>query len=137
MLSSNQVLFRLIIAAVLCGLVGLERERRGKSAGLKTHIIVGISSALITSISLDAFQSTDSIARIMAGILTGIGFIGAGTIMQHKDHIEGLTTAAGIWAVAIIGIVVGMGYYVYALWATTLIMITFYLTPLERSLVRK
>ena len=137
MITPQEVLTRLLVAALFGALIGLERERSGKAAGLKTNMIVAISSALITVVSVDAFVLTDSTARVVTGVLTGIGFIGAGTIMQHENYIDGLTTAAAVWGVAIIGMVTGLGYVLYSLWATTLIMVVFYLKPLEQSLRKK
>lgn len=98
----------LACAALLTGLIGLEREKHGYSAGLRTHMLVGLGSCLFTIISAYAFPNSDQ-ARIAAQVVTGIGFIGAGTIIQNGLNIKGLTTAATLWFVAAIGMCCGSG----------------------------
>lgn len=121
---------KLILAVVLSGLIGWERERSHKPAGLRTHMLVCVGSALITIVSVGYF--TEDYARIVAGIVTGIGFIGAGTIIaQGTKGIHGLTTAASLWVVAAIGIAVGIGWYLLAIIATILIMLILFLGKLE------
>lgn len=105
---------RLLVATVLSGVIGFERERNGHSAGLRTHMLVGMGSALFTVLSIFAFGPGDP-GRVAAQIVTGIGFIGAGTIIQRQNRpnsLHGLTTAAGIWAVAAIGMACGVGLYI-------------------------
>jgi putative Mg2+ transporter-C (MgtC) family protein len=113
---------RLIVAAVLSALVGYNRERHAHPAGLRTHIQIGIGSALFTGLSMFAFERADQ-ARVAAQILTGIGFLGAGAIVQGRKpyNVYGLTTAAGIWAVAAIGMACGSGNYVVAAFGAVLI----------------
>ncbi len=123
---------KLVLALILGGLIGWERERIHKPAGLRTHMLVCMGSALITIVSIGYF--VEDYARIIAGIITGIGFIGAGTIIaQGTKGIHGLTTAAALWAVAAIGICVGIGWYVLAVAATILIMLILFIGRLERK----
>ncbi|MFC1466153.1 MAG: MgtC/SapB family protein [Candidatus Brachytrichaceae bacterium NZ_4S206] len=114
---------RVAIAALLSSLIGLERELQGHSAGLRTHMLVGLGAALFTALSLFAFEEGDP-ARVAAQIVTGVGFLGAGTIIQRRDrHVpHGLTTAAGIWAVSAIGMACGVGAYVLGVFSTLLIL---------------
>lgn len=113
---------KLILAVVLGGLVGWERERSHKPAGLRTHMLVCIGAALITTVSVGFF--VEDYARIVSGIITGIGFIGAGTIIaQGTKGIHGLTTAATLWVVAAIGISIGVGWYLLSVIAAILIML--------------
>lgn len=113
------MLLRLLLALVLGGLAGLDRERRRKPAGLKTYAMVAIGSASFTLISLelirfDAGTAYDPI-RLVVGVIGGIGFLGAGTIIQAGGGIHGITTAAGIWMVGAIGVACGAGFYSIAL----------------------
>jgi len=109
-----QLVVRLIIACVLGGFIGLERESHGRPAGLRTHILVCVGSCLIMIVSVYAFpefgMSRDP-ARLAAQVVSGIGFLGAGTIMREGANIRGLTTAASLWVVAGIGLAVGSGFY--------------------------
>lgn len=127
------LIVRLVLAAILAGVIGLEREKSGKHfAGLRTHIIVAIASALLMATFQDLFLG-DSIARMGAAIMTGLGFIGAGTIISQGDKIKGLTTAATVWAVAGIGIVVGLGAYFEAIVGTLLIFIVLEMKKFENK----
>jgi putative Mg2+ transporter-C (MgtC) family protein len=112
---------RLIIAVMLSAVVGYDRERHDHPAGLRTHILVGLGSALFTVLSLYAFGNGDH-GRVAAQIVTGIGFLGAGAIIQGRSgrSIRGMTTAAGIWAVAAIGMACGTGSYLVAAVASLL-----------------
>ena len=113
---------KLILAVVLGGLIGWERERSHKPAGLRTHMLVCVGAALITLVSIGYF--VEDYARIIAGIVTGIGFIGAGAIIaQGTKGVHGLTTAASLWAVAAIGISIGIGWYILSIIATFLIIL--------------
>ena len=116
-----QILLRLVVAAIAGGLVGFEREAMHKPAGIRTHMLVSLGSALFVSATLSIIP--DEVGRIIAGIATGIGFLGAGTIFRSKDHVKGLTTAASIWAAAAIGLTVGGGQYVLAIAATILVIL--------------
>jgi putative Mg2+ transporter-C (MgtC) family protein len=107
----TRVVIRLVAAMVLGAIIGYDRERAGKAAGLRTHMLVAMGSALFV-ISCDAAEmSLDGLSRVIQGIATGIGFIGAGAILKRQDEreIEGLTTAAGIYMTAATGVAVGLG----------------------------
>jgi len=120
--------FRLVLAIVLAGALGLERESRGRPAGLRTHILVCLGATLLMIVSEFIAQEFAETAgqtwldrgRIAAGIITGIGFLGAGTIVNTPNEQRGLTTAAMIWFVASLGIAIGAGYYVISVLATVL-----------------
>ncbi len=115
----TEVLFRLLAAFIFGGLIGLERETIQKPAGLRTHVLVAIGSALFTIVSKYGFPGSDP-ARISAQIVSGIGFLGAGTIIKTGEYIRGLTTAATLWVSASIGIACGIGEY-YNAFVTTLV----------------
>ncbi|MDH5829566.1 MgtC/SapB family protein [Luteimonas sp. M1R5S18] len=116
------VVARVLTAAVLGGLIGFERERKGRSAGFKTHILVSIGSALFVLAPAMSGVPMEDITRVMQGIVSGIGFLGAGAIIKmDKDaRVEGLTTAAGIWMTSAVGMAAGMGMEIVAL-VTTLV----------------
>jgi putative Mg2+ transporter-C (MgtC) family protein len=123
------VIYKLVIAAFLGGVIGLERERYGRMAGFRTHILVCLGSCLIMLTSVHIFYMVDSqIAadpgRIAAGVVTGIGFLGAGTIMRFRASVIGLTTAASLWAVAGIGLAVGSGFFSAAYASAVIVLIT-------------
>ncbi|MBP3202243.1 MAG: MgtC/SapB family protein [Bacteroidales bacterium] len=106
---------RLLIAGILGGVVGLERELRAKEAGVRTHFLVALGSALFMLISQFAFgDQTHDAARVAAQVVSGIGFIGAGVIIFQKNAVRGITTAAGLWVVAAIGLSCGGGMYIVA-----------------------
>ena len=120
------IAFRLVIAALLGGAIGFEREIHGHPAGMRTHLLVSLGSAAFTVLGIFFFSSpgvpTDP-SRIAAQIVSGIGFIGAGTILQHRGNIRGLTTAASLWSVAAIGMAAGAGLVVIAVIGTALILV--------------
>lgn len=120
--TTTVIVVRLFTALVLGGMLGLERESKGRAAGLKTHILVSIGSALFVMAPLLMGIAPGEVTRVMQGIVSGIGFLGAGAIikLERDERIEGLTTAAGIWMVSAVGMAAGMGMEVMAL-ATTLI----------------
>jgi putative Mg2+ transporter-C (MgtC) family protein len=120
---------KLIIALLLGALVGLEREWKKKPAGLRTHMLVSMGACLFTLVSVSTFSADP--ARVASGIVTGIGFIGAGSIMASKMHVKGITTAATLWIVAAIGLAVGAGLYIPALISATLVFIVLQLRRLE------
>jgi len=118
---------RLAMAAALAGVIGFQRERVGKPVGLRTHALIGLGAALFTMTGVFGFNGGDP-ARIAAGLVTGIGFLGAGTILHRSGGvIEGLTTAATIWLVAAIGLATGAGLYVIATVATAVSVGVLYL----------
>jgi putative Mg2+ transporter-C (MgtC) family protein len=143
MFTEGQIIVRLVLAFVLGGLIGFERELHGRAAGLRTHILVSLGSALIMLTSMHMFYLYREVAtidpsRIAAGVITGIGFLGAGTIIRFKASVRGLTTAASLWAVAGIGLAIGSGFYLGAYVTSSMVLLVlFFLTKLERALVRK
>lgn len=134
---------KLVLATFLGSLIGLEREYHGRPAGLRTHILVCIGAAVLTisGLSIAAVfsngngSSGEEISRIIAGIVTGIGFLGAGAIIRTSDLIRGLTTAACIWFVAAIGIVIGIGQYLLAASSTGIALLVLILLPLIENRV--
>ncbi len=126
MLTDTQVVWRLFLAAALGGIIGFEREKHNRRmAGFRTHILVSIGSSLIMLVSIYIFEiyagkAPVDPARIAAGVVTGIGFLGAGTIIRSGESVRGLTTAASLWTVSGIGLAVGCGFYI-AGWATAII----------------
>lgn len=136
LLSNDSVfLARLLVAMVLGGLIGMERQTRGRPAGLRTNILVCLGSAAIIvafqKLSLEFNVGAESAirmdpARAAAGVITGIGFLGAGTIVKSSDFVRGLTTAASIWVVSAIGVTVGLGEYVIAVVLTLLVLLALF-----------
>lgn len=126
----TEFVLRLFIAGILGSIIGLDREYRAKEAGYRTHFLVSLGSALIMIVSQYGFDEVlqkpgmdlDP-SRIAAQVVTGIGFIGAGTIILHKQIVRGLTTAAGIWATSGIGLAIGAGMYTLGISATILTLI--------------
>lgn len=119
------ILLKLLLAFVFGALIGFERERRNRPAGLRTHILVSVGAALITLISIEFFMKYgESPSRIASNIVVGIGFLGAGTIMKEGLTVRGLTTAASIWMASAIGIACGLGYYYPAALTTAITVFT-------------
>lgn len=121
---------RILVAGILAGLIGLDREMNSKEAGLRTHFLVGVGSALFMIISKYGFSDIIALnnigldpSRIAAQVVSGISFLGAGTILLEKRFIKGLTTAAGIWATAAIGLAVGSGMYEVGIFATFIVFV--------------
>ena len=123
---------KLLIALLLGALVGLEREWRKKPAGLRTHMLVSMGSCLFTLVSITSFNMDP--ARVAAGIVTGIGFIGAGSIMGSKKRVQGITTAATLWVVAAIGLAVAAELYFPAMVAAIAVFLVLQLRWLEYAL---
>lgn len=127
MVSTQEVVARLLMAALLSGIIGIERESRHRAAGLRTHMLVGVGSALLMLVSAYAFPGESGRGvdptRIAAQVVSGIGFLGAGTIMREGVTIRGLTTAASLWVVSGIGLAVGAGFYLPALVTTVLVTV--------------
>ena len=120
---------RLILAAILGAVIGIEREINNRAAGFRTHIIVSVGACLIMLIGIDGIGKFSSdtardTARIAGQVISGIGFLGAGTILQKKNGVSGLTTAATLWLSGAIGLAVGIGYYEGAIIATVICLIT-------------
>lgn len=122
---------RVLMAGILGGIIGWEREQKGRAAGLKTHILVSIGSALFVLAPLMHDVPADDVTRVMQGIVSGIGFLGAGAILKldKGERIEGLTTAAGIWMTAAIGMAAGMGQEWVAVITTIVAVIVVGLLP--------
>ena len=114
------VLLRVFAAVLLGAVVGIERERAGKPAGLRTHMLVSLGTAVVVIACQDAGMSLDGLSRVIQGMVTGIGFVGAGTILKLNEQreIQGLTTAAGLWMTAAIGVAAGLGILGVALIGT-------------------
>jgi len=111
-----EMILRLLLAAALGAGIGYQRERANKPAGLRTHTLIALGSALFTVVSIFGFGSGVDVSRVAAGVVTGIGFIGAGVIFRgmRGDHVMGLTTAASVWITAAIGLAAGVGMYLIA-----------------------
>ncbi len=127
-LNQLKIVFQLVIAALLGGAIGLEREYWRKAAGLRTHMLVSLGACLFTILSREAFgefigKTSYDPTRIASTIIVGIGFIGAGVIMQSKGKIVGLTTAAGIWLAAAIGMAIGCQFYTIAFFTTVIAVV--------------
>ena len=118
-----EMVLRLTLAGVLGGLIGAEREWRGKVAGTRTHLLVALGAALMLLVSKYGFGGTGDPSRVAAQIVSGIGFIGAGAIMVDRHSVHGLTTAAGIWVSAGIGMATAAGMYVLAVATTVLSLV--------------
>lgn len=133
MLTDTQIVLRLFLATALGGIIGFEREKHNKRmAGFRTHILVSIGSALIMLISIYIFEiyagkAPVDPARIAAGVVTGIGFLGAGTIIRSGESVRGLTTAASLWTVSGIGLAVGCGFYTAGCATSIIAFATLYL----------
>lgn len=143
LLGWQDVLIRLGVATLLGGLVGLEREKVSRPAGLRTHILVCVGAALVMIISMDMYAIYKGLAsvdpgRIAAQVVSGIGFLGAGTIMREGATVRGLTTAASLWVVAAIGLAAGAGLYTSAVAAALIVLVTLLmLSKVERRLTRR
>ena len=139
-----ELVFRLVLAALIGGLVGMEREANNRPAGLRTHVLVTIGSALIMLVSKHGFidlasqGSLGDPSRLAAQVVSGIGFLGAGTILQTENKIKGLTTAASLWVCAGIGLAMGAGFYLGGLTTVVIVMVTLRaLGYLEKKVFRK
>lgn len=133
------VLVRVIAATVLGAIVGIEREKAGKPAGLRTHMLVSLGTAVVVLACAGSGMDADGLSRVIQGIVTGIGFIGAGSILKLSDQrdIKGLTTAAGLWMTAAIGVAVGLGSLGLALIGTVFTLIILALAGLVEARAEK
>jgi len=130
------IAFRLLLSLLLGSLVGLEREINNHPAGFRTHILVCVGASLITMVSMFAFDAGDP-SRVAAQIVSGIGFLGAGTIMREGTTIRGLTTAASLWTVAGVGMAIGSGFYLGAVLTTVfVIVVLFFFNVLEQNILQ-
>lgn len=128
---ATKVVLRLLIASILGGLLGYERELKGKSAGLRTHMLVAVGAALFILVPQQAGASPSDVSRILQGLIAGVGFLGAGAIMigQKRDNETGLTTAASVWITAAIGVTVGIGFETTAVLSTFITLAILALIP--------
>jgi putative Mg2+ transporter-C (MgtC) family protein len=124
MISEWEVVLRLVMSAFFGGLIGVEREINNRPAGLRTHVLVALGSSLIMMISMYGFNDFGDPARLAAQVVSGIGFLGAGTILNKGNAIKGLTTAASLWVCGGIGLAVGNGYYVGAVATVAIVLFT-------------
>lgn len=136
MMLEIEPIIRIVLAFILGAFVGFERELSRKPAGLRTNSLVGLGSALFTILSYDAFPGGDP-SRIAAGVVVGVGFLGAGTIVKSQEKVRGLTTAATLWTVASIGVTVGAGYYALGIVATALAYIALKLDVIENAIKKR
>jgi len=132
----TQMVIQMVIAALMGAVIGYERERYNRPAGLRTHVLVTIGACVFTMLSMNALPEGADAGRMAAYVIVGIGFIGAGTVIQLKDKIVGLTTAASLWMTAAIGVSVGMGYYLLALSTVVLGFIVLCMKSMERSITK-
>jgi len=134
----TRISLRLILAAILGGLLGYEREQKGKSAGLRTHMLVALGAALFMLIPQQAGASIADLTRVLQGLLAGVGFLGAGAIImgRRQEEARGMTTAASIWLTAAIGVAAGMGREATAVLSTFLALIILYLIPKIEELLK-
>ena len=120
----TRLVVRLGLAALLGGLLGLQRERAGKEAGIRTHMLVAAGSALVVFVPAHSGMDADALSRVLQGLLAGVGFLCAGSILKlpTEEHVRGLTTAAGIWMTSAIGMAAGLGREVTAVVSTLLVL---------------
>ena len=124
-----ELIFRLLLAVGVGSLIGFEREAKSRPAGLRTHMLVSLGAAIFSMISL-SFEEDPT--RIAAGIVTGIGFLGAGSIISSKQKVRGLTTAATLWIVAAIGLSIGTGFYVVGVTSAVMVFLILQLGHVEK-----
>jgi putative Mg2+ transporter-C (MgtC) family protein len=129
----TRITVRLLMAAVLGGILGFEREHKGKAAGVRTHMLVALGAALFVLVPQTSGAESDAMSRVLQGVIAGIGFLGAGTILKNHEgdegHVKGLTTAAGLWMTAAIGVATGLGKEATALLSTLLALGIFSVMP--------
>ncbi len=132
MVDEWDIVLRVVVAALLGGLVGFDREAANKPAGVRTHMMVAAGAALFVGVSLLIASGLEELgpqaasidaSRMAAGVITGIGFLGAGSIIRRGDGVSGLTTAAGIWTVAAIGTAIAFGYWALGIAATLVVLV--------------
>lgn len=127
----TRILTRLLLAALLGGVLGYEREHKGKAAGIRTHMLVAMGSALFVLVPLLGGMPPGDLSRVLQGVIAGVGFLGAGAIVKQRveENVQGLTTAAGIWMTAAIGVACGMGRESTAVVSTLLALVVLALVP--------
>ena len=138
MIDDGTVALRLVVAAGLGGLIGLERELKDQPAGLRTHLLVALGACLFTLVSaygFDGERAGTDVTRIASQVVVGIGFLGGGTILRHSGTVRGLTTAASLWVTAAVGLAIGAGFVVGALVAGGIAFVALLgLKPFEKRL---
>lgn len=132
---ATRIVVRLFLAALLGSLLGWQREANGKAAGLRTHMLVAMGSSLIVLVSLQSGVDTANAARVVQGVITGVGFLGAGAILKAEGndssiHVKGLTTAAGLWLTAAIGVCAGLGEEATAVISTIFALLILSVIPM-------
>jgi putative Mg2+ transporter-C (MgtC) family protein len=138
-----EIFIRILLAAVLGAVIGVEREYFGKAAGFRTHALVSAAASLIMLVSIKIFeqykgQVAVDPSRIAAQVVSGIGFIGAGAIIRSGASVKGITTASSLWAVSAIGLACGMGFYEGALYGTAVVIVVLLIfTKLEAKLIKR
>ena len=140
MVSSFELVLRLVLSAAIGGVIGIEREANNRPAGFRTHILVTLGAALIMLISIEGFNGMGSSdpSRLAAQVVSGIGFLGAGTIIRNGNNIKGLTTAASLWVCAGVGLAIGGGYYLGGLISALIVFISLtFLNGIEQKLKNK
>jgi putative Mg2+ transporter-C (MgtC) family protein len=129
----TRITVRLVVAALLGGILGFEREQKGKAAGVRTHMLVALGAALFVLVPQMSGSQADAMSRVVQGVIAGIGFLGAGTILKNREgdegHVRGLTTAAGLWMTAAIGVSAGLGREATAVLSTLLALIILGVMP--------
>lgn len=127
----TRIILRLAVAATLGGLLGWEREQRGKAAGVRTHMLVSVGAAIFVLIPQQMQMTDEDLSRVIQGVITGVGFLGAGTILKSTNEatVKGLTTAAGLWLTAAIGIAAGLGREASAILSTVFALVILHLVP--------
>ncbi|MFW9266693.1 MgtC/SapB family protein [Pseudomonas sp. NR3] len=137
----TRVTVRLVMAALLGGILGFEREHKGKAAGVRTHMLVALGAALFVLVPQMSGSEADAMSRVIQGVVAGIGFLGAGTILKNTDgdesHVKGLTTAAGLWMTAAIGVAAGLGREATAVLSTVLALAIFSVMPVIVRVLEK
>jgi putative Mg2+ transporter-C (MgtC) family protein len=132
---------RLLMAALLGGILGFEREHKGKAAGVRTHMLVALGAALFVLVPQMSGSQADAMSRVVQGVIAGIGFLGAGTILKNQEgdegHVKGLTTAAGLWMTAAIGVSAGLGREATAVVSTLLALAILGVMPRIVKLIDK
>src|SRR5688500_2412148 len=137
-LSDIELIQRLLLAAVIGGLIGAERELRRKSAGFRTNILIGLGAAIFTICSVTLAPGPGDPTRIAAQIVTGIGFLGAGAIIPNRDGVQGLTTAATVWVNAALGVAAGGGEFRLAIIGGAVVLgVLLVLSPIEAAIELK
>ena len=127
----TRIVLRLVLAALLGGILGYEREMQGKAAGVRTHMLVALGAALFVLVPKEAGVSGADMTRVIQGVVAGVGFLGAGAIIKHRseENVQGLTTAAGVWMTAAIGVACGLGREVTAVLSTVLALLVLAVIP--------